>query len=185
MFRRTLWAAALIAATSVSAQAGTADDIALWVDVDLTAYLVNMTAANISFDGYQIVSENNDLDVDGWYSISDRVEQGRTQELMAELGAGALGFGEMSPTSAQISEANISGVGVLKAGAKFSIGKPFSSCPDTGGFAFFFKVGGIAHHDGNSSGAGVACPEPSTWLLAVLGVIGMATLRRRSRARVR
>jgi hypothetical protein len=175
MIRRALLAAILFAAAGPSAHAATADDIELFVDVDLTAYLLNKTGAEISFDGYQISAESNALDLDGWYSISDRVAAGQGEELADQLGGGAFGFGEMSPTTSQISEANISGVGILKAGARFPLGKPFGE----GGYwvEFFFKVGGIAQQ---FPGQGVfvpSVPEPSTFLLAGLASLGLAIVR--------
>jgi hypothetical protein len=158
-----------------------ASDIDLWVDADLTAYLRNNTDQDISFDGYQIISENEDLNVAGWDSLSDRQTSGRLQELSDALGFGALGFGEMSPTSAQVAEANISGVAVLKAGAMFSLGKPFLSCPgpDDG---FFMKIAGLPTSQLQNEIVAVCIPEPSAWLLAALGATSCLAAHR-SRAK--
>jgi hypothetical protein len=176
MIRRALLAALLVAATSASAEAATADDLELWFDPDLTTYLRNKTVADLQFDGYQISSETA-LDVAGWDSISDRVPD-RTQELIDQLGAGAPGFIELAPNSHQVSEGNILGFGVLKPGASFSIGKPFGE----GGYSvvFSFKISGIAQE--LSRGVFVPhVPEPSTWLLATLAGLGLVAMRVRSK----
>jgi hypothetical protein len=185
MIRRAWLAAVLVAVFSSSAFAATADDLELWFDADRTAYLHNTTASQITFDGYQIISESNRLDVAGWDSISDRVP-GRINELIGDLGAGALGFGELAPTSSQVAEANLTGVGVLQPGAKFSLGKPFSPslplneiCSD---ITFFFKIGGIPiQFEGQP---GICLPEPSSWLLAMLAGPGLVAIWRRKKKTV-
>jgi hypothetical protein len=180
MIRRA-WLAAVVVLVALGSQAQAVEfDVQLWVDPDLTTYLWNTTDKDIPFDGYQIVSETNTLDIAGWSSIADRVMAGQGQDVAAQLGNGIYGFGEMSPTSAQVAEANISGVGVLKAGAKFVLGKPFG---ETGSVSdvmnhstFFFKVGGIPQQFQN-----IIVPEPSTLLLATLAGFGLVAMRVRSK----
>jgi hypothetical protein len=164
---------ALLAAVVVSFMAGSASaQIELLVDPDLTAYLHNPTAKDIGFDSYQITADGiGGLDPAGWYSISDRQPAGKAVELMAELGALALGFGELSPTPQQLAENNLVGDGILKAGAKFSLGKPFGE----GGYyvSFFTKQ--------SSNGLFIPrVPEPSTLILATLAGAGLLAFRRPS-----
>jgi hypothetical protein len=176
---------ALLAAFVVSFMSGTASaqlfvpDIALLVEPDLTAYLKNTTAADISFDGYQIATEDGPkLDPDGWYSINDRIP-GAINDLISQLGAGALGFGELSPTKLQIAEGNLTGVGVLKAGDKILLGKPFGQ----GGYwvETFFKRGGIPTQFDGGRYYIPSVTEPSTLVLAALAGLGLVATRVRSR----
>ncbi|MFO0899535.1 MAG: PEP-CTERM sorting domain-containing protein [Pirellulales bacterium] len=150
----------------------------LWVDVDGTTYLHNTTAAPLSFDGYQIVSENNRLDPAGWKSISDYVAGGQIAEVLGNLGAGGLTFGEANPGPGNLAELNLGGAGTLQAGAKFSIGKPFLDFNAYLGANAFYKVPG----ESTARPMDGAFPEPSTWLLAVLAAAGLAVIRRRSRS---
>lgn len=152
-----------------------ASDLRIWVDVDGTAYLENITDRPISFDGYQIASEAKNLNPAGWDSISDRVP-GRVSELIAALGAGALTFGEANPGSANLAELNLGGVGTLAGKAKFPIGKPFISLAlaCSGQSAFFWSAPGT----GSGDSPGVVCaPEPSAWLLAALAGLGLLPMR--------
>ena len=173
MIRRALLAAVLwaVAVPQASAQ------IWLLVDPDLTAYLHNPTASDISFDGYQIAAESDVLDVAGWDSISDRFPA-RLIELLDTLGAGSVAFGELNPSAWQVAEGNLTGVGVLKSGAKFSLGKPFGE----GGYyvSFFFKVSGFPEPGPLQPPIYVPrIPEPSTLVLAALGGLGLVATRSR------
>ncbi len=164
----------LVAALSGTANAAP-NDLHLWVDVDGTAYLLNTTDSPVSFDGYQLVSEAGLLDPIGWDSISDRIPA-RINELITELGAGSLTFGEANPTAFSLAELNLGGVATLPAHGKFSLGKPFRSffdvCSHEG---FFWSAPGT----GSQQPSGPICPEPSTWLLAALAALGGVALRRR------
>jgi hypothetical protein len=165
-----LFAAVAIGLLTVFAESASAapEDLQIWVDPDGTAYIYNTTAWPISFDGYQITSESKNLDPVAWDSISDRFPA-RINELIGTLGVGSVGFGEANPTDTNLAELNLSGVGTLAAGAKFSLGKPFKSwLPNLPvGDDFFWK----------------GVPEPSTWLLATLAALGCAAIRRRRVAR--
>ncbi len=120
--RQVLTLVALGAFTALAGSANAAAaDLRIWVDVDGTAYLENVTDNPVSFDGYQISSEDHNLNPAGWDSISDRVP-GRINEVIAGLGAGALTFGEANPGSSNLAELNLGGVGALPGKAKFSLG---------------------------------------------------------------
>ncbi len=171
MIRRYLLRSAvlvgLIALLARSADAA-ASDLGLWFDVDGTVYLHNTTSASLSFDGYQIVSEAGLLDPSGWDSISDRIPA-RITDLISQLGAGSLTFGEANPTAFSLAELNLGGVATLPAHGKFSLGKPFKSFFDACSLeGFFWSAPGT----GAQAPSGPICPEPSAWLLAALAALG-------------
>jgi hypothetical protein len=147
----------------------------LWSDADGTTYLINATASPISFDGYQITSENGTLDPVGWDSISDRIP-GRITELIAALGPGALTFGEANPNPGNLAELNLGGAATLAAGAKFSLGKPFGSRFDPTLQAYYKPAG--SNNPVWMCPYPTCIPEPSTGLLALFGCGGALLLSR-------
>jgi hypothetical protein len=175
---------ALLAAFVVSFMAGTVSaqiqhyDIDLRMNPDRTAYLYNTTNTDIHFDGYQIAADTPGLDPVGWYSINDRIPAA-VGDLIAQLGAGALGFGELNPTASQIAEGNLTGVGIFKAGDKISLGKPFGD----GGYwvSLFFKRSGVPSQFDGGRYFIPRVPEPSTLLLATLASLGLVAMRVRSK----
>lgn len=179
MIRRALLAAAMCACFGEAAKAGA--PLTLWIDPDGTSYIQNTTASAISFDGYQIASETNDLDPARWNSISDQAAA-NPLDVIAQLGAGALGFGEANPGAGNLAELNVAGIATLQGGAKFAIGKPFGF----GGFTveFFSKVAGSVN--GGVSDIVIVPPltgpEPSTFVLAALAGACLVAVRvRRAR----
>lgn len=178
MFRRALL---LVALTLVCrpALAGPAG-LAIWIDPDGSSYLWNPTPLPISFDGYQIASESNRLDPEGWHSIADAAGCGLIDcnwGVISALGPGGLTFSEANPGPGNLAELNLGGVGTLQPGAKWFIGTPFldGANNDSGGDFFY--------HSGGRSIAGDIVPEPSTWLLAGLGGIGLLAFRIADRLR--
>ncbi len=172
MIRRALLAVLLFLAARVSL----ASDMQLWFDPDGTTYLQNTTANPISFDGYQISSETLALDPAGWDSISDRVPA-RINDLILQLGAGALTFGEANPGTGNLAEVNLGGAGTLAAGAKFSLGKPFKAGVDPMAQDFFYKLAVPPGPNGPIVLLGAIVPEPSTCVLAALAGLGLVTFR--------
>ncbi|MFO0897604.1 MAG: PEP-CTERM sorting domain-containing protein [Pirellulales bacterium] len=149
----------------------------IWVDFDGSAYLQNTTSAPISFDGYQIASETNRLNPAGWKSIADYVAGGQITDVLSQLGAGGLTFGEANPGPGNLAELNLGGAGTLQSGAKFYIGKPFLDRFELDATAdFYYKL--------NTSplsipgDIGPTIPEPSTLLLAALAGLGLLATRR-------
>lgn len=112
--------------------------LALLVYPDGRAALKNTNDTPLAFNGYQLDSEQNDLDPAHWKSISDYVAGGELQTIISQLGAGALSFGEASPASGNLAELNLGGSGVLQAHAEFAIGKPFQEFPPA--FTFYYAV---------------------------------------------
>ncbi len=174
MFWQALVVMAAVLMAGATSQAMVVTPLALWVEVDGNSYLWNTTDAPLSFDGYQITSENGTLDPVAWDSINDRLPA-RVTEVIAGLGAGGLTFGEANPSTTSLAELNIAGAGTLAAGGKFSLGKPFAALPpsvDLGGFwSGPNPRGGVMEI--------VYVPEPSTWLLGALAALGLVAKRRR------
>lgn len=178
---RSMRALAAILPALLLASTATASDLGIWVEVDGTAYLENRTDAPVSFDGYQITSDNGTLDPAGWDSISDRVP-GRITELIASLGAGALTFGEANPNSGNLAELNLGGVATLAAKAKFSIGKPFGSWWDPSLRGYYKPAGSTIAVPIDCFPYLTCLPEPSTGVLALCGC-GAALIVRQRRAK--
>lgn len=176
MFSRALWSAVILVAC-LGRPSFAVSALELWVEVDGTTYLHNTTAAPLSFDGYQIVSESGRLDPAGWKSIADQVAA-NPLDIISRLGAGALAFGEANPNAGNLAEVNLAGAATLPAGGKFSIGKPFLDFPAYFDADAFYKVPG----ETTARPMEGAFPEPSTWLLAVLAAVGLAVVRRRVRS---
>ncbi len=175
---RSMCALAAILMALLLAPTARASDLRLWVEVDGTAYLENWTDSPVSFDGYQITSDNGTLDPAGWDSISDRVP-GRINELIQSLGAGALTFGEANPSPTNLAELNLANAATLAAKAKFSIGKPFGSLLDLS-LRGYYKPAGSANAVPIDCFPYLTClPEPSTGVLALCGCGAALIVRQR------
>ena len=113
--------------------------LALEVDPLGQAFLANIGAKDISFDGYLITSEDSLLSPKQWSSISDQVAA-NSSAVTAALGSQATLFGEANPNSKSLAELNIGGPGVLAPAASFAIGYPFAQAvgPESN-IAFSFK----------------------------------------------
>lgn len=150
-------------------------ELGLFVDVDGTAYLYNSTASPLPFDGYQIVSETKDLNPMEWTSIADRVAGGQITEVIAALGPGGLTFGEANPSEGNLAELNLGGAATLQPGwgGKFAIGRPFIGPGWWGNNQFFYHAPGAT---AAIPGDIFVVPEPSTWLLLLVGSIAALTL---------
>ncbi|MFO0896417.1 MAG: PEP-CTERM sorting domain-containing protein [Pirellulales bacterium] len=178
--KKLFCAAVALGLLSLAGVASAATPLRIWVDVDGSAFLENTTDAAISFDGYQIASETNRLDPAGWKSISDYVAGGAITDVIAALGPGGLTFGEANPGAGNLAELNLGGVGTLQGHAKFAIGKPFLDKAQNDATAdFFYKVGG---QQNSTPGDITNVPEPSTFVLGGLGLVGLVGLIRRRRA---
>ena len=175
MIRRALLVVLVVA--GVGRECFAVTPLALWIDPDGTTYLYNTTDAPISFDGYQIASETNRLDPVGWKSIADYVAGGQISEVLSQLGAGALTFGEANPGPGNLAELNLGGAGTLQAGQKFYLGKPFG---DGGYFVdFFFKSGTGPDGPPQNPIFIPRIPEPTTFVLAALAGPGLLAVARR------
>jgi hypothetical protein len=180
LIRSLFCAAVTLGLLAAFAAVASASPLMIWIDVDGTAYLYNTTSSPISFDGYQIASETHRLDPAGWKSIADYVAGGQITDVIAALGAGGLAFGEANPGPGNLAELNLGGVGTLRPGAKFAIGKPFLDWqnPDATG-DFFYKLSGRPNDPIMYALAGDIVPEPSTFLLAALAGLALLAFRAR------
>jgi hypothetical protein len=149
-----------------------ASPLRIWWDPDGTTYLENTTDSPISFDGYQFESEAKGLDPVGWRSIADQVAADPLA-VIAALGAGAISFGEANPGNSSLAELNIAGAATLQPRARFSIGKPFRQFslwgPDSS-TAFWYHLPGTTSA---IRGDFIVVPEPTTWLLLLIGSAAM------------
>ncbi|MFO0899881.1 MAG: PEP-CTERM sorting domain-containing protein [Pirellulales bacterium] len=173
MIRRALLAAAIAVCGQQASFAQT--PLAIWPDVDGTAYLWNTTDAPITFDGLRLVSDGR-LDPAGWNSISDQVA-GDPQHVFAKLGADAAAFEENAHTANTLSELTIAGGATLQPHRYFAIGRPFLDGANTEATSdFFYSLAG----DPTYWWGDIWVPEPSTFLLAALAGTGLLAFRRRA-----
>ncbi len=151
----------------------------IWVEADGSSFLWNPTDLPITFDGYQLASENGGLDPAAWTSIADQVIS-NTIGVIGSLGPGALAFGEATPSEDSLAEINLAGVGTLAPGGKFAIGKPFATLPPSADW--FYKIPGLPAGEIPPGEIVFApdLPEPSTWLLATLAGLGLLAMRLKS-----
>ena len=176
MIRRALLA--IVVGSVCSPATAGPPGLAIWVEVDGSSYLWNPTLLPISFDGYQIASETNQLDPAGWRSIADAVMED-TNSVLAGLGAGALTFGEATPGAGNLAELNLGGAATLQPDAKWFIGAPFESLPPGRDLIFFYKIPGQTDAPPGEIVYAPDTPEPSTFLLAALAGLGLLVVRRR------
>lgn len=183
-------AAAIALLAGFASQANAAGKMVVWYDVDGSTYLKNVGDAPISIDGYTISSEANDLIFadyaggKGWRALEDILTQFPAEigNLTAALGPGALTFGSANPNGGNLTELTLSPLGAaFDPEEQWYIGKPFTGAPVGVDYAFFYKdVQGSIQIAGDIAGPGV--PEPSTFVLAGLGLVGLVGLARRRRA---
>ncbi|MFO0899955.1 MAG: hypothetical protein U0836_21190 [Pirellulales bacterium] len=98
--------------------------VVLRVGADGSTQLVNRSEQELQIDGYLLESSTGRLDVGAWRSIGDWVAADAAA-VIAELGAGAVGFGEANPGPTSVAELNLSGGGLWKPGQSVSLGRPF------------------------------------------------------------
>lgn len=105
-----------------SAQAG----LVLQYDPSLNfeTFIVNTGAMPVMSGGYQITDTNGGLMPTEWNSIADTVAADFGL-VIAELGAGALSFGELSAMSNFLAEGALTGSAAWDPGQSWSIGHPF------------------------------------------------------------
>ena len=188
-----------VALAAATAHAGTITDPAsgalklkLLVNADKSCYLVNVSAATLSWDGYQIISDSNILDPTrnegadtGWKSIADYLANGEYTLVGNTLGSGAFSSGEANPTTHQVAEVNQSASSSQAAGAQWYIGKAVSVMPPTtsavpspaSGLQFYYSMPGTVGSD--FLGMIEVVPEPASIVLLVLGGVGLLVRKRR------
>jgi len=168
----------------------------LWIDADGSTYLKNNSKTEtFKIDGYSIASEHNDLlwqdydGVKGWRAFEDIPTQfpDDISKVSAQFGAAALSMGSANPNAGNLSELTLNANGLeFNPGESWFIGKPFTVLPCgpdgiLAGYAFAFKTTDSTQQQNGS--ASFCVPEPSGWLLAGLGGLGLAAFARRARAK--
>ncbi|MFO0899954.1 MAG: hypothetical protein U0836_21185 [Pirellulales bacterium] len=152
-------------------------DLRLLVGWDGSAWLWNTTASPLSFDGYQIASETQILNPQGWKSIADYVSGGEVAAVIQALGAGGLTFGEANPNAGSLAELSLSGVATLQGGAQFYIGHPFRNPFEARQAQFFYKIAGTQNSTAGTIDF-VGIPEPGGLTLLVCGLAALFVARR-------
>jgi hypothetical protein len=149
----------------------------LLVGWDGSSWLWNTGAGPVSFDGYQIASETQILDPQGWKSIADYVSGGEVVAVIQALGAGGLTFGEANPGPGNLAELSLSGGATLPGGAQFYLGHPFRNPFEASQAQFFYKMSGSPN---STAGAidFVGVPEPTGLTLLVCGLAALFAVRR-------
>jgi hypothetical protein len=141
------------------------------------AWLKNTSAAPLEMAGYQIQSVNSLLDPAGWVSIADAALT-RPDDVIAELGAGALDFRKSVPgLTNYMGEVNLTGFALFQPGASWPIGKPAPPV-SWADITFQYALTDNIVYDGGIE----LVPEPAT--ISLLAIGGLALLRRRANRRV-
>jgi len=199
-------AALAVAIGSIASTVAAKIELSLVVDPDLTSWLVNTGDEVFNIDAYQITSTRGSLDPAGWHSFAEVVRDGTdpaTEEpyedakgdelrsMTKTLGAKSAGFDDqLNPSKDILAEVTLQSGAKFQPGAKWSIGKPFSTLPagyadgignpsgppTTETFTYKLPTGATTY-----IGPLTVVPEPSTVILAVLGGAGVALagIRRR------
>jgi hypothetical protein len=174
-----------VLAAFVCAAPGRAE-MALVVDSDWTAYLVNEGNVPVYFNAYHLHSDEEVFDPAGWVSIEDQLA-GDFPSLVARFGPLVRGFVEANPFDKSMAELALRSYAVWQPGERLSIGKPFLASlaepPDIvfeyldviDGFADFHLVRGAVRFSQAPS-----VPEPSAIALAALGA-GLLSMAGRGR----
>ena len=177
-------AAATAQAITITDPALGALQLKLLVNLDRSCYLVNVTAGTLAWDGYQIVSDNSNLDPirlevsdTGWKSVADYLANAEYAAVTAGLGTGAFSMGEANPTTAQVAEVNQSASSSQAASASWYIGKAVSVLPAQGSLHLYYSKPGTVGSD--FLGVVEIVPEPATIGLLVLGGFGLLARKRR------
>lgn len=186
------WVRCLAAAIVLAGGATTtAQEVFLEIDYDGVVYFRSSTPNAATFDGYSLACSAGCLDPAGWYSIADAASSDPLR-VTAELGPGALAFGEARPTNFTLGELNVSGAAIVPPGEKWSIGRPIagtvteiSEWAGSGVLSLVASGNGVVLDsrvvcvDGNQLSCTI--PEPSTLALSAMTVVlfSAASWRRR------
>ncbi len=175
IFKRTLVVGACLFLCSSAFAADVPNaNFQLTVQADGSATLENVSGAPLSVDSYQILSAGGLLSSGSWTSIADQAVSDPLGVLTA-LGAGGLSFGELSATTLNLTEANLSNSALFASGAPFNIGT-ITSTPTQGDLTFIWTSPTITPGD-LFVGQVNLIPEPAT--MTLLAVSGIAVFRRR------
>jgi hypothetical protein len=156
----------------------------IWVDVHQNgdAWLHNVGASALTFDGYQIldVTGQGRLRHENLRSVESLIAAGKVGDVLNTLGAGALGFTEAGLSPNSVAELTAGAGGTLQPGATWYLGPifpPIQSYPSWEGFECSFNTGGAIQQ--------APCPyiicEPTSGTLGLLGVIATSMLLVRRR----
>ncbi len=154
----------------------------IWIDRDGLTTIVNQTTEAFRFDGYQFISPLGRLDPEGWISFEESLG---LDPLGTIATIGFHGFAEANPTVFALGELSASIGATLQPGASWEIGRPFGNPP-----FFHDAIWEYTNPDGVGDEGPIirrcvsfCIPEPSSFVLAAVGLVAMFIMARRQRSR--
>ncbi len=144
-------------------------------------FIENLDTSAIRFDGYSLQSPSGGLEPEGWTSFEKSFV---ADPLTAIATLGIHGFAEANPTEFALSELSAGTGATLQPGTRWSIGHPFrnNNFPNDVIFQYTDPDGVVGGGVQQALCIRPFCiPEPSSFVLAAVGVVAMHVITRRQR----